>query len=151
MYKRIFVPYDGTLPSKLALDEAMYIAKLSGGVIEVVSIVEESMSLIALDSGYANQMEPSDSATLSSLSVIEEAGTRIQAAGVQGSVRAVCRDGRDVSEAILLSAVDCDADLVVIGTHCRRGLRRWVHGSIVESLLRRTIFPILIVPCRATA
>ncbi len=46
-------------------------------------------------------------------------------------------------------AADTDADLIVVGTHGRGGIRRAVLGSVAERVLRGADRPVLVVPARA--
>jgi nucleotide-binding universal stress UspA family protein len=59
-----------------------------------------------------------------------------------GELRVVDDDPRD---AILKAAEDTHADLIVIGTHGRRGLSRMVLGSVAEDVMRRAQCPVLAV------
>ncbi len=59
-------------------------------------------------------------------------------------VEAFYVDGRPV-DAILKAAEDCGADLIVMGTHGRRGLRRLVLGSVAEAVVRQSEVPVLTV------
>jgi len=52
-------------------------------------------------------------------------------------------DHRSPSEAIIAAAAS--VDLVVMGTHGRRGLQRWWLGSVAERVLRETRTPLLVV------
>ncbi len=62
--------------------------------------------------------------------------------GVQLRGRVICNDARD---AVLQAADELQADLVVMGTHGRRGLRRALLGSVAESVLRTAHCPVLVV------
>ncbi len=50
----------------------------------------------------------------------------------------------DPAQVIHDVAVDVDADLVVVGTHCRRGLARVAVGNVAEALLRSAHCPVLV-------
>lgn len=52
----------------------------------------------------------------------------------------------DVPHAIDREARSWKAQLVVLGTHGRRGLTRWLLGSVAERTLRLTSVPLLLVP-----
>lgn len=47
------------------------------------------------------------------------------------------------TDAILRAAVDIQADIIVIGTHGRRGLPRIIEGSVTEAVMRRSPCPVL--------
>jgi nucleotide-binding universal stress UspA family protein len=54
-----------------------------------------------------------------------------------------------VVQAILDAAERYGADLIVMGTHGRRGLQRVLLGSVAEGVLRRATVPVVVVPARA--
>ena len=54
--------------------------------------------------------------------------------------------GNDTAEAICRYTEEQGADLIVVTTHGRRGLRRLVLGSVAEEVLRSTPVPVLVVP-----
>lgn len=51
-----------------------------------------------------------------------------------------------VGETIVAVAAAADADLIVVGTHGRRGVRRWLLGSVADAVARRARVPVLVVP-----
>ena len=51
----------------------------------------------------------------------------------------------DVSSVVARAAAECEADLIVMGTHGRRGVRRALLGSVAESLVRTADRPVLVV------
>jgi len=67
---------------------------------------------------------------------------RLQGEGLQ--VDATVRRG-DVTEEILRHADERRADLIVMSTHGRSGLGRWVYGSIADRVLRHASVPVLLV------
>lgn len=50
---------------------------------------------------------------------------------------------------ILAAAARVTPDLIVVGTHARRGLDRLVHGSTAEQIVRQATVPVLVVPRRS--
>jgi nucleotide-binding universal stress UspA family protein len=51
----------------------------------------------------------------------------------------------DPANAILRAAADRGAGCIVMGTHGRRGVRRWIFGSVAESVARRSPVPVAVV------
>ena len=49
------------------------------------------------------------------------------------------------ADAILALAQEKGSDLIVVGTHGRRGLRRWFLGSVAEAIMRRSTVPVVVV------
>jgi nucleotide-binding universal stress UspA family protein len=54
----------------------------------------------------------------------------------------------DFGETILKTATDLTADIIVMGTHSRRGLGKILMGSVAESVLHHSSIPILIIPTK---
>jgi nucleotide-binding universal stress UspA family protein len=50
----------------------------------------------------------------------------------------------DADRAILQAAVDVDADIIVVGSHRRRGIEQWVQGSVAHRVLRDSHCPVLV-------
>ena len=83
--------------------------------------------------------------------VIEDAVASMKRAGVQGTPRIAETDlaGDDIAHCILRAASDFKADLVVMGTHGRRGFQRLVLGSVAERFLRIAQCPVLMIPAHS--
>src|SRR5262249_5566179 len=74
--------------------------------------------------------------------LLEEHFASVMMAGVE--VRMEARTGH-VVETVLRAIAECDAKLVVVGTHGRSGADRLVLGSVAEGVLRRSPVPVLIL------
>ncbi|MGG4052223.1 universal stress protein [Delftia tsuruhatensis] len=145
MYQHILVPVDGSPTSTKGLDEAIRLAKLSGGRLRLIHIIDDLSLALAMDaySGVAGNWR--NELHTHALTVLDMARDRAAAQGVSAEV--VLRDiyKNTVHEQVLAEAADCHADLIVIGTHGRRGLGRWVLGSSAEQILRMAQVPVLLV------
>ena len=73
-------------------------------------------------------------------------GFAAKAAG-GGPVRTELRESFDVRDEILNAAAD--ADLIIMGTHGRRGFDRLLLGSVTEKVLRKATCPVMVVPPHA--
>ena len=51
----------------------------------------------------------------------------------------------DPAIAILDAAIRFECDLIVMGTHGRQGLKRWLEGSVAEEVIRRAPCPVLVI------
>ncbi|MDP5293618.1 universal stress protein [Oceanimonas sp. CHS3-5] len=67
--------------------------------------------------------------------------------GFEGELTTEIRLGRGAEE-ILAGANALKADLIVLGTHGRRGMEKWLLGSTAERVLRQSAIPVLTVPER---
>jgi nucleotide-binding universal stress UspA family protein len=79
--------------------------------------------------------------------ILFDAVTSAQELGVEADSQLVAIRHADqrVSEAIEQEAENWNADLIVIGTHGRRGFRRLLLGSVAENLIRISTKPVLLI------
>lgn len=69
-----------------------------------------------------------------------------EAKALGGRTEIVVQEGADPAEAIAQVARRLEADVVVMASHGRSGLRRALLGSVAESVVRSASLPVLIVP-----
>ena len=145
MYQRILVPVDSSPPSRRALDAAIDMARATGAQVRLLHVLEELVFPVGFspDASYAADVLPrlrADSARL-----LEESRARVAAAGV--AVEGLLDEGfaRRTADVILEAADQWGADLIVLGTHGRRGPSRWFMGSDAEQVMRRAEVPVLLV------
>lgn len=63
------------------------------------------------------------------------------------SIQTVVKDG-DFGEVILQTARELDIDIIVMGSHGRRGLDKMLMGSVAEKVLRHSSIPLFIIPTK---
>ncbi|MBV8659508.1 MAG: universal stress protein [Burkholderiales bacterium] len=148
MYKRILVPIDGSPTSSRGLNEAIALAKLTGGHIKLVHVVDTHMAYIDY-SGMSNIGDLINMLREAGGKVLEQARRVVESEDVPVNATLVeCSSGA-IAEAILIEVKQYAAELVVMGTHGRRGVRHLVMGSDAESVLRQCDVPVLLVRCPA--
>ena len=151
MYQRILVPIDGSTTGARGLEEAIKLGKLTGAQLRLVHVVDELS--FAMSAGYGLTY------TGDVLNVLREAGAEIlgkainhaKAAGLEAD--SVLNDsfaGR-VCDLVLAEAKAWGADLIVLGTHGRRGVGRMFMGSDAENIVRGATTPVLLVRSDAAA
>lgn len=145
MYHRIFAAIDGSRSARLALDEAISLARDSGGLIIATCVVSEARRLTDVDSGYIDSRDPAGLDADRAAIAVSDAETAFQLSGVRGIAQTIDARGMDVWDVLARAAAGCYADLIVMGTHGRRGVRRAVLGSVAESLVRIADRPVLVV------
>jgi nucleotide-binding universal stress UspA family protein len=144
MYIRILVPVDGSPTSLKGLNEAIKLQRAGGGKLKIVHVVNE----LILDSSFAPSLYY-DKVILGlreagqNVLVDAEAHARKHNAEVESEL--IETIGARASNIILEAAKQWSADLIVMGTHGRRGLRRLALGSDAESVLRQSPVPVLMV------
>jgi nucleotide-binding universal stress UspA family protein len=148
MYQNILVPVDGSESSELALTEAIRLAQgLGGSTLHLLHIVDE----FAIATMNSTRLTPSYySDLLSALRaagrrVLDSAAAKVRDGGLNPTASCIETFGRTVAEVIVDKAKELPAELIVMGTHGRRGLRRLVMGSDAEGVLRSTPVPVLMV------
>lgn len=145
MYQRILVPLDGSATARRGLEEATRLAKLTQGRLRIIHVIDELSFALAMDAyaGHAGDW----------LSVLREDGERLlaeataaaKAAGVEADTALYDRRSGQVHELVTAEAAKWPADLIVLGTHGRRGVGRVVMGSSAEHILRTAPVPVLLV------
>ncbi|OLL32151.1 universal stress protein UspA [Burkholderia sp. SRS-W-2-2016] len=148
MYTRILVAVDGSNTSRRAFEAALDLAKTNGAVLRPFYVVENTPMYFEAP-GY----DPSILRTR----LVEE-GQELRAEfskamadrGVQGDPAvAEASSLGDVSEVVLKAAAEFNADLLVMGTHGRRGFQRLILGSVAERCVRQATLPVLLIPSAA--
>ena len=137
VFDRILLPTDGSDAGNRAVDQVLGLAAETGAALHLLFVVEDiPYAPEMVDDTVEGQIREVGEATLADIQ--ERAG----AAGVE--VTEAIRDGAP-HEAILEYAAEEDVDLVVMGTHGRSGLDRYLLGSVTERVLRSTHVPVLVV------
>ena len=144
-YKRILVPVDGSPTAAKGLKAAIKLARESRGRLLLLHIVEEYSAFMAPEVGATigpilDGMRAAGKRTLSRVA------RSTAAAGVKPQAVLAENFGGRVADTIVQQAKKLRADLIVIGTHGRRGIKRALLGSDAESVVRNSPVPVLLVP-----
>ena len=149
MYERILVPVDGSPTSDAGLDEAIKLAKLTHARVRLLHVVDE-MPFVMSAGGY-------DAMSGDVLGVLKQAGkeilraarSKVERSGVEvDTVLFESLNGR-LCDRVGLQTSEWGADLVVLGTHGRRGVGRAFLGSDAEQIVRSATVPVLLVRAAA--
>ena len=145
MYQRILVPVDGSDAATKALVAALQLARESNGRVRLVHVVEELAYLTGYEQygGYSGEL----------VSAMRDAGNKVlddamaiaRSAGVPAESQLYDKLGERLAEVVADDAGTWNADLVVVGTHGRRGLGRMLLGSGAEQILRLALVPVLVI------
>jgi len=147
VFKRILVPIDGSATAERGLQTAIRMAKSGKGSLVVLHVVDENMLVVTGDvagGAYLDRMI-ADLRAYGRKLVARAAAT----AARQGvKVKAVLVENlgpRRVADVIVAQVRKAKADVIVLGTHGRRGVQRLVMGSDAEEIVRRTPVPVVLV------
>lgn len=147
MYKRILIPVDGSATSKKALTAALQLARESGGRLRLLHSVDE----LAYLSGFEYSGDVVRVARENAAKVLDDASAMARAAGVEVDQVVVDQPGQRLGETVSEAALSWDADLIVVGTHGRRGFSRMFLGSGAEQVIRVAAVPVLVIRGDETA
>ena len=146
MYQRILVPIDGSESSMMALEQALAmalaVARLSAAAsapqgpdqqtpqVHVLYVLDDALDQRAF-------VTEGNETLAAAVKRGAEAGVTVQA-------QTRPANGASLAAAILAQARALSADLIVLGTHGRRGLRRAIIGSVAEEVIRESPIPVLL-------
>jgi nucleotide-binding universal stress UspA family protein len=138
MYRTILVPTDGSDASAAAVDHAVDLADRYDARIHALYVVD-SGSYGVLGESTPTVVEALHEEGSRAVSAVAEAAAD---AGVEADTAVV--EGA-VHRSILDYAEEADADLIVMGTHGRQGIDRYLLGSVTERIVRSSPLPVLTV------
>ena len=144
MYKRIVVPVDGSETAQKALTTALQMARESNGCVHLVHVVE-GLTPMAADPYGAYSGEVIEVMRQSGRKILDDALALARAEGVQADTQLFDNFGERLAEVVADSATRFNADLMVVGTHGRRGLGRVLMGSGAEQIIRLSPVPVLVL------
>ncbi len=143
MYKRILVAVDGSDTSNLALQEAIKLAKDQHSVLRLFHVVDLTMAYSAVEAPYIFEYRKAMEAE--GQKVVADCSASARTAGIEFDTKCVVMFAKHIYDVIEEEATEWAADLIVIGTHGRRGIRRLLLGSVAEGLTRVSSKPVLLI------
>jgi len=144
MFQRILVPVDGSDTSRHALQRAIDLAKEQHARLRIVHAVD------AVNFGLDTEFVLNDfieAVRKSGRDTLAQAGAMARTAGIEAETQLLEVDtpGKHIAEVLVDDAQRWQADLLVIGTHGRRGINRLLLGSIADKLLHLATMPVLLI------
>ena len=143
MFKQIVVPVDGSETSMLAVTKAAGLAKAFGSEVTAVYVLDPyPFTGVGADFAYG-QAQYLSAATAEANTALESVKKLMDEQGVP--VKTMVGEGHAVHEGIVRVADSVGADLIVMGSHGRRGLEKLVLGSVAQRVLSTARIPVLVV------
>jgi nucleotide-binding universal stress UspA family protein len=145
MYAQLLVPLDGSDFAEKALAQAAELAHKFGSCITLMTVVpppQLAAGGFIPDSAELYQRLRSASCD-EAMSYLMQRAAKLRKDGLTVAIRVV--EGEPVAECILKAGEDGVIDTIVMCTHGRSGIRRWVFGSVAEKVLRHTHLPVVLV------
>ena len=145
MYQRILVAIDGSATATKGLQEALRLAQLTQAKVCLLHMVDEITHVTGFETfeAYANDVLPRLKAA--GERVLEQGHEQARRAGVEAEERLRMSSAERLCDVLQEQADAWGADLIVIGTHGRRGVNRMLLGSDAEQVLRTARVPVLLV------
>ncbi|MCC2973923.1 universal stress protein [Massilia sp. IC2-476] len=144
MYRRILVPSDGSPVSEAAVEAAIDFAQARGSAIVALSVAVPEPSFQSLEGAMA--YDPG----LQPEVLLEHAQRNVDAVVVRADragvpCTALTCSALDIAEAIAATAREQGCDLIVMGSHGRRGLSRLIAGSVTQAVLANAPVPVMVL------
>jgi nucleotide-binding universal stress UspA family protein len=145
MYKRILVAVDESETAKLALNEAIALAKDQHATLRLVHVVDLTPAYTDVEASYT--LEYQKALRAAGQKLIDDYLSLARAAEIEFDAKMLVVEtlGQHIYDAIEEEAVQWRADLIVTGTHGRRGVRRLMLGSVAEGVARVSTKPVLLI------
>lgn len=144
MYKHMLVPVDGSETGCRGLDEAIALARSLNATIRLVHVIDR-LPWLSLEVTAPAVQELVDGLRSKGESILNDSVGATRAAGVAVDSHLIDAMGTAAGECVVEEAASWPADLIVCGTHGRRGVRRMLMGSDAEYILRHSPVPVLMV------
>ena len=145
MYSKILVPIDGSATAQAGLAEAIRLARLSGGRIKLLHVIDVLSFAIVPDASFGMTAELFDSLKESGQQILAAGRTQVEAAGLACETLLSERYGQRVCDVVIDEVATWGAEAIVLGTHGRRGVGRALLGSDAEQIVRLSPVPVLLV------
>jgi len=144
MYSKILVPVDGSDTSTAGLNEAIRLAKIQGSQLYLMHIVNEFVMDYTFQPGPFTE-DLFEALRKEGKEILDAAEKLALAQGIRPIRVMVESIGGVAADLILEQAKESKVDLIVMGTHGRRGIFRLATGSDAEQVLRGATVPVLLI------
>ena len=144
MYRKILVPIDGSRTSELGLREAIRLGACDKrATIRLLHVLEplpalQGMEVAVTEELITNMLQFGDK-------ILKKAKALVEGSGLRAETVFLKKSQQRAADGIAAEARRWKADIIVMGTHGRRGLSRVVLGSDAEAAVRSAAVPVLLV------
>ncbi|AUH73623.1 universal stress protein [Legionella sainthelensi] len=141
MYKQIMIAVDGSKASSLALKEAIQLAKNQNSKLCVIHIVDTLYEGDVDREAFVELIRKQGQEVLNS---IKKKLSRVKIE-FEMKLAELTPSKAQIAEKLVDEASAWSADLIIIGTHGRRGIQHILTGSVAEEVIRIAKIPVLLV------
>ncbi|SDD63632.1 Nucleotide-binding universal stress protein, UspA family [Cupriavidus sp. YR651] len=145
MYQRILLAVDGGPSSELAISQAQYMARATNAEVKAIFVVDDSD--LFFETSYIDPNDVLRGLISVGQQALASAARKLNEAGIRCITELIERPVApgQISSTIVAQADEWSADLIVMGTHGRRGMKRLIMGSVSEGVIAKTNKPVLLV------
>ncbi|WP_196258474.1 universal stress protein [Pelagibacterium limicola] len=143
MYKHILIATDGSELATKGLDHGLRLAKLADASVTIVTVTDVWASSALASAGPATLAEYENAMNAAVDDILAEAARFAEQSGVQYKTMHI--PNRYAADAIVETAQEKGADLIVMASHGRRGFRKLILGSQTTEVLQLSTVPVLVV------
>jgi len=144
MYRQILIPVDGSEASKAGLREVVRIATADASTLRLVHVIDSSVGRDSYDPGTVGDTMIEASRDNGN-AVLAEAGEILAKFNLHAEFVLIESHGERIVSRIIAQAREWPAELIVMGTHGRRGIALLAMGSKAAEVLRESPVPVLLV------
>ena len=143
MFKHILLPVDGSAASAEAVQKGLALARAFSSTVTVIYVIDPyAFTGMGTDFSYG-QTEYLNAANAEARETLAAAQALFTAQGVTAQTSVI--EAQSIYRGILDTADSTGADLIVMGSHGRRGLEKLVLGSVTAQVLSHAQLPVLVV------
>ncbi|RME99629.1 MAG: universal stress protein [Chloroflexi bacterium] len=147
-YKHILVPLDSSELAEAALDDAFSLAALNNAQLTLLHVIPPIQSVLAAETGHPIFIDQQwDSHKSLAMRYLGKICARWECPP-DVTINRVVEMGQP-ADTIIEYAQEHGADIIVMATHGRSGVQRWVYGSVADKVLRAANMPVLLVRSQA--
>jgi nucleotide-binding universal stress UspA family protein len=150
MFDKILVPIDGSTTSSKGLAQAMALAKMTNGRIRLIHVVGDVLSALGGEAAMICSDEIYTAVTAAGNRLLADAAARVEAERIPVDTALCEPSAARLADQIEEASKSWGANLIVIGSHGRRGVNRLLLGSDAEQIMRVATVPVLLVRDAAT-
>ncbi len=145
MYQKILVPIDGSPISNRGLAEAIGLAEITGAQLRLVHVIDQFSMMSSMAGAMIFTKDAIDAMRDAGEEVLQKGRGTVASQGIAVGTALFDDFSGPVSDIVTAEASHWGADLIVLGTHGRRGVGRALLGSDAEQILRHAPVPVLLV------
>lgn len=142
MYARVLVPLDGSELAEVALPHVVGAARPSNAAVVLLRVLPPLPPAVLPEGTFVDWDQVQREALAEARAYVEQVQRRLAAEGL--TVTTEVRSG-EAAGTIVETARELRADLIVMATHGRSGLGRWVLGSVADRVVRAAHVPVLLI------